>query len=182
MITPLWFTKSLSEIRKDETNSAHYNLFQIRCCNLLVLNQVRQGFPLPLWSPQKYWKQRAAVAKPTWSSSLNPRQFTQKELIFQPNCFRKEGGKELIFVTISEDVASQTVFQDFLNDPHQMAPAKSRCYIRLYQKATYKLSNCHRNANNHKLPFIFTRTENCVFLVAIGLIHPSHMLYMYVSA
>lgn len=55
-----------------------------------------------------------------------------------------------------------------------LAPAESRCYTRLYQKTAYKLRNCHKNANNHKLPFIFTRIENCVFLVAIGLISPGY--------
>jgi len=62
-----------------------------------------------------------------------------------------------------------------------LVPVKSCCCIRLYQKATYKLSNCHRNANNHKLPFFFTRIENCVILEAIGLIHLPYALHVHLS-
>jgi len=46
---------------------------------------------------------------------------------------RKEGRKGLIFVTISENVPAHTVFQGFLNDPHQVACFGTCEELLLYQ-------------------------------------------------
>lgn len=74
-------------------------------------------------------------------------------------------GKRVDIFNNIRKCAPCTVIQDLLNDPRQV-PCFTRCkgplFYQVYQKATYTFLKWHSNVNNHKLPFFFTRTENCV--------------------